>query len=200
MICGRGIQERQRFRLPAVRTKLSRRFTQQVQTSIQNIKIANIRDGLVDGNFPHRPLPGHHHNRCMLIWAGWLTTGKFADRHNVFVSKREGLAGPELDRCDPVRKTDTPGIDHRAHATFPVCFNLSARSQDSKERLYRLTGLALQMIGTVVPAFGSKVRRCGDRPPSPSPRRASWFPPPLGWQSFHPLPRHRDQPPGPGKP
>jgi hypothetical protein len=26
---------------------------------------------------------------------------------------------------------------------FPVCFNLSARSQDSKERLYRLTGVAL---------------------------------------------------------
>src|SRR5271156_5810313 len=49
-----------------------------------------------------------------------------------------------------------PGSTTELMRLSPICFNLSARSQDSKERLYRLTGLALQMIGTVAPAFGSK--------------------------------------------
>ena len=169
--------------------KSSRRIPQQVQTRIENIEFTDIRDGLVDGYFVRRPFLGHHHNRCMLIWASWLAAGKFADRHDQFFSKREGLTGPELDRRGPIGKADTRSNRPRSSCDFPpFASTSSARNTGSKELFYRLNRRALQM-----PAFGSNVRRSGDRSPSASPRRASWFPvPPLrGWQSSHPPPRRR---------
>jgi hypothetical protein len=83
------------------------RVVQELQTSIANIGFINIRHRLVDGNLPRRRPLGHQENYRHLSWAGWLGATELADRQSRVFRKREGLMGPELDRCDLLRTIDT---------------------------------------------------------------------------------------------
>ena len=108
--------------LSAVRTKSGWRVVQVFRPGFDNIVFADIDDRLVHRDFPGRRVLGHHENGRQVSWAGWLSAAKLADRHNRFFSEREALAGPELNRCDPLRTIDTAvsteGIVEGAHATF----------------------------------------------------------------------------------